>query len=199
MFHVWVLELWDLGKISLKLIRFFDCESYDACQVEATFEDWAKEIDYMIVKQNAFRVEGSYAYVLMTKIMRVRTVVVKGTTYSIGCHGPPEADDVAYAFKKFCAWTTMSISLVNAEFPLWELSRAFAIFNIERLPPPEVREQHMMRLCRYFRINFDAFKRQYDTTLANATEQFKRTPNMSMAEIWDIVNPENGHEHISLS
>ena len=61
----------------------------------------------MSKKQNALRVDGSYAYVLMTKIMRVRTVVVKGTTYSIGCHGPPEADDVAYAFKKFCAWTTM--------------------------------------------------------------------------------------------
>ena len=142
-------------KISLKLIRFFDADAYDAAAMSSVIKSWATEMDLLIIQKKAFGIEGTYANLLIHKIIKLRVVIVKGRLYSIGGfkHGQHEMH-LQHAYEKFCAWSAMSISVVLAEFPDWDILSSFDVFWIPGLPTSEQIRLHLQRIAQFYTIDF---------------------------------------------
>ena len=91
---------------------------------------------------------------MLEDLRRARTFVVKGHAVSVGCAGGVSEPIFQRAFAIMCAWLTLMIAVLKAEFPSFEILHAFCVFDINgptrslaTMPDGRV---YMLRLAKTF-------------------------------------------------
>ena len=114
--------------------------------------------------------------------------MVKGRVYSIGGfkHGQHERH-LQHAYEKCCAWSAMSISVVLAEFPDWDILSSFDVFWIPDLPTSEQIRLHLQRIAQFYTIDFPELFVQYQKIIPLANARYSSNQDTKVASIWQEV------------
>ena len=113
---------------------------------------------------------------------------MKGRVYSIGGfkHGQHERH-LQHAYETFCAWSAMSISVVLAEFPDWDILSSFDVFWIPDLPTSEQIRLHLQRIAQFYTIDFSELIVQHQKLLPLVNAIYSSNPDTKVASIWQEV------------
>ena len=78
--------LCDAGSITMRLLRFFDCESFDVSQICRQIGEWCSAVQYFFIERRAFRSPGMFAHQALNNITSgIHTVILQGCRHPLGC------------------------------------------------------------------------------------------------------------------
>ena len=156
----------------MKLIRFFDTETYEAAEVSSAVSTCIHSLYVLFVAKRCFDVPNSFANIVQTHLQRVRTVVVKNRVYAIGGLDISAAGNVAdikgRVFGALNALVAMAISVLKAEVPEWSVFNAFAVFDVRNLPSASRTTEALARLSQMFKLQANDLDSEYKTVLPRA-------------------------------
>ena len=151
----------DCGQHTLQLLRFFDSEGSDASEITAQLLDFIHVVDLLFVQKRVHTISGSCTQVMMVSLGTVRALVINGAPSTIGFPNGPTRKIIESCYAVMNAWVVMASSVLNAEYPSWDLIQSFSIFNTKAFPRDCATAHHLERLARRFRIRLSPLSEQY--------------------------------------
>ena len=121
--------LGDAGDEAGQFIRFWDTTGYDTADIGVECARFVHHIDWLFVQGHC--VNHGFTKYMLDFLSEPRVLPLRGgSTKRIGRAGGPSPEVVARALARLRCWVALAISVVNAEFPSWDILQAFSIFRL---------------------------------------------------------------------
>lgn len=123
----------DAGAEALILTRFFDDESFDKSKLSVEIHRFLDRIKVLFLDKGCLRT--GYTSLMLRNLARPRTVFVgtnaHPTPKTVGGPGKVTKQIVDRVLQRMGNWVALAESVVQAEFPKFDVLNSFSIFNLE--------------------------------------------------------------------
>lgn len=79
---------------------------------------------------NIFTCVGSHTYLMLQHLLKPRTFVVRGQSYTVGSIHGVSNDVMKRVSARMAAWVALVTATLRAEFPEWEVLQCFSVLNL---------------------------------------------------------------------
>ena len=127
-----VLQLGMMAEAAVELdafVRFGDESNLDEAELPEKQEGLKTIIDSLFVKGQCMHIPGVTSIAFKTLRMP-RTYIINKTIKTIGSADGPSEEIVTRCLRRMSVWAKMATSVIDAEFPDWELVNNFKVFNL---------------------------------------------------------------------
>ena len=194
----------DGGDEIFRFLRAWDTEEVDPSATCRLLGNMAQKLDYLFVQ--GYCRELGFTALVLEDLRRVRTFVVNGHAVSVGCAGGVSEAIFQRALAIMCAWLTLMLEVLKAEFPSFELLHAFCVFDINgpkrslaTLPDGRV---YMLRMAQTFSVDPERLLQQYIELLPHVKEMVRELadadPQSPVHVAWNKAIKASGSQHPEL-
>ena len=121
----------DAGDESVQHLRFFDTESYDTGNIGRVCEEYNHCVDHLVAKGNCRQL--GYTFCMLQHLAKVRTFVLPGGQVKIfGAEHSVSDAAFNHSLSMMQNFVVLSLEVMLAEFPHWDLLRSFEAFDLAR-------------------------------------------------------------------
>ena len=147
----------------MALLRFFDTEAYDSARVREHIWKFANQLDWAFTRGNIVTKPGTYTHMMLERLCRARTAVVRGAPVTVGTAESSVPQPVIQAcLARLNSYVVLAVATLRAEFPEWELLQSFSIFDLDgSLAHAPDTDAHFRRLAQVFGIHRDQLIQQH--------------------------------------
>lgn len=122
----------DAGDEAIQVVRLCDSESFDPATTPAEVAGFRARIKHLFIERGCLELHGftHFAVGVLTQ-QRVYTSRRQGLRLRFGCgpQGPP-LGMVTRCLERMHGWCVIATSVLDAEFPDFELLQSFSVFNL---------------------------------------------------------------------
>ena len=180
----------DFSHICMKFLRTFDVELVDPAITEEAMTSFLAELLRMFGPSSpaCFTDTSCYTF-MMCQHLKIREVWILGKTkHSLGGCGSPHQHakdsclDIIRGAVRLCG------ANLKAEFPCFDLPRAFSVFNLREEGPGKYLKNHIARLALYSGCSGASLLKEYRSVMPSALA-YKFSNSCTNAAAWrEMVN-----------
>ena len=177
----------DAASACVALLRFYDTESYDAANVCAAIRTYADKLHCLFTEGRAHKIQNTYTQRMVRHLGRTRTFIIGRTSITVGSAAgvPTAVIDAGYA--SLCAFATLSVATLKAEFPEWETLQSFCALDLAATTlAPHERNTALHRLAHVFDLPLNQLITELEAVLPRARQQRCGNPDSDNLE-WRLA------------
>ena len=180
--HVVQLGMWgELGNEVLKLARFLDTEAYDLAALSERVDEFLQRIACLFTDGHVREVGYTHAALRILK----KTVTFragKAGLKSIGGAGAVSDEMFNRCLKRMQNVVALLVSIVDVEFPRWEVFMSFRVLNLNDRCGPQnkvlprvegVASKDLERLATFFNLDLKALICQFEDYVPEVIRLYK--------------------------
>jgi hypothetical protein len=177
----------DAAHETSSIIRMCDKEAFDTAEMCDMLAAWKSRVTFLFFENGVTTTQSFTAFAL--KVMsRVHVVEINGEPKGFGSLGGVAAPIIDRCLKRMRCWHRLALSVLDAEFPSFEVWASFGIFKLSRPDTLQSdrsteRDEHFRRLAKAFGVNASQLKAQFDDHEHFALA-LKSTGTLTNGEAW---------------
>jgi hypothetical protein len=157
----------DASHESLSLVRFLDDEELPVEELVVEVRTFVNNIKMLFLEEQVFKIEGFTKWAV-DNLRKVRLVRLRnGSCKAIGGPFEPSPDVRRRCLQRMVAWMRLAITIVETEFPDYEIFQAFSVFALsasskkaKRVDECEEKDICIKRLAKRFQVCFEVILQQ---------------------------------------
>jgi hypothetical protein len=181
--------LGDAGDQSLQLARFYDTEGYDVAMGRSMQEEFRLRIHYLLVDGRV--TETGYTAHALALLRRQRVFFVKGEPRSLGSPTGAAQQIVTKCSQRLQIWVFLAVHTLRAEFPQWELTQSFIIFDLSQQRVAGATNASLdhcfARIAQAFKLDASELKAQWEDVLPLAHCVHNSSNGCSNDQAWQLA------------
>lgn len=161
----------DAADECLQFTRQLDNEDTDSAALNEEVGQYMERLTLLFTQGQCITLPG-YTSFMLKNLQRCRAIRLDGTIVTLGCpHGVPQSI-INQCLARMRSFTVVAQEVLAAEFPSYDLNRAFCIFNLAAgggLTPhtspedmPDSVSRHFRRLAQSFNVDLFELVAQYN-------------------------------------
>ena len=177
--------LGDAGDEAGQFINFWDTSDYDTASIGIECHKFVHNIDCLFVKGHCMK-HGFAKYT--PRLLQLGSAKVK----RVASPGGLPADLVEMCLARLRCWVKLAVSVVQAEFPSWEILQAFSVFGLSRKKNTAVSQlgtvqtENLRRLDTLCGVDHNALRAQFLDVLPMATH-VHQSGDVDNVEAWRVA------------
>lgn len=171
-----------------QLIRECEGDGWDTAQMLQIVEHFKARVSFLFDDGGVLRTQSFTCYMLQYLSLS-HTWVVDNQQYSVGSRQGVPPHIIAQCVDRMKAWKQVAFSIVESEFPNFQIYSSFCVFNLPDKSSSKVDmndavlDESFRRLARTFSVDVAALKREHEDHVHLAA-RLKVTQHLNNAEAW---------------
>ena len=174
----------DAADSSLQLTRLMDHEDTDPANLGTELRLYLNTIRGLFCEKRCLTIFGFTRTMLETLKTPIVFQVGRKTRSLGSALGVSEAVQDT-CLKRMVAFAHLADAAIRAEFPSFELSQAFEVFDLRSTPQNP--EEHLQRIATACKLNFQELHRQWEDIFPRAQVQLKSSGATASKDAWKLA------------